>query len=580
MDNKYPDYKPVDADLTPLRPNFLFVPDERIRNTLAQTTQYYRANSPLPMRQHIKSRFPAANVPRLDEDYAMDTMFSDTPALDDGIMGHGGATMLQLYTGRTSNFTAGYPMKNENQIRFTVQDFIRDWGAPKRLINDQAKAEIGKSVTEILRHYAIGWWYSEAGQQQQNKAENKMGTVKNMMRASMDRFGIPACCWLLVVLYLIGLLNHLAGADGSQPPQSRVTGQVTDISPYMNFHLYELVYFAADDSFPSRTPERLGWWFGPEPNVGDVLTYRILDCQTKNLVFRSHVRPATRTDAKNKRLPRPVPGQGEEAPESVANLPVATPDILSTEDISDYVQILKNAQDSPGYTPPTLTPEELVGLTFLRKQEDGSVIRAKVEKKIRDRDAENHQKIKFLISLGEGELEELIAYNELSDLIEKQRAEELANPNDVYHALREIVKYEYVKKGHPRYMGSGVNVLVHWENGEHTWEPLRTIAKDDPITCAKFAKEHKLLDKPGWKFLRVFGRKLKKWRTMVRALKKKIQRNAPVYMFGIRVPQNFKEAEQFDKDNGNTLWADAIKKELEGLNEYKVFRDIGHKDNV
>jgi hypothetical protein len=50
----------------------------------------------LPLQKHFKSRFPAANVSRLNEIVATDTFFFDIPALDDGIMGHGGTTSLQL----------------------------------------------------------------------------------------------------------------------------------------------------------------------------------------------------------------------------------------------------------------------------------------------------------------------------------------------------------------------------------------------------------------------------------------------------------------------------------------------------
>ena len=60
------------------------------------------------MRRHFKSRFPGANVPCCDELVATDTLFSDTPAHDDGIPGHDGCTMLQLYCGIQSEFTAGY----------------------------------------------------------------------------------------------------------------------------------------------------------------------------------------------------------------------------------------------------------------------------------------------------------------------------------------------------------------------------------------------------------------------------------------------------------------------------------------
>jgi hypothetical protein len=36
-------------------------------------------------------------------------------------------------------------------------------------------------------------------------------------------------------------------------------------------------------------------------------------------------------------------------------------------------------------------------------------------------------------------------------------------------------------------------------NGETTTEPLTSIAADDPVTCALYAKENHLLDLYGWK---------------------------------------------------------------------------------
>jgi hypothetical protein len=45
--------------------------------------------SRLPLRKHFKSRFPAANVTWVNEVVATIAYFSDTPALDDGIMGPG-----------------------------------------------------------------------------------------------------------------------------------------------------------------------------------------------------------------------------------------------------------------------------------------------------------------------------------------------------------------------------------------------------------------------------------------------------------------------------------------------------------
>ena len=62
----------------------------------------------------------------------------------------------------------------------------------------------------------------------------------------------------------------------------------------------------------------------------------------------------------------------------------------------------------------------------------------------------------------------------------------------------------------------------------------------------------------------------------VRKTKKQQSRNERVThlkreKFGIRIPRSAKEALQFDRDNGNTYWQDAIKKEMANLDRLEAF---------
>ena len=63
-------------------------------------------------------------------------------------------------------------------------------------------------------------------------------------------------------------------------------------------------------------------------------------------------------------------------------------------------------------------------MTFLRNVDDDQRLRAKVVHQVIDHDAQNHQNLKFLLSLGDGDIEELIGYNELCDIITEQHAAE------------------------------------------------------------------------------------------------------------------------------------------------------------
>jgi hypothetical protein len=56
---------------------------------------------------------------------------------------------------------------------------------------------------------------------------------------------------------------------------------------------------------------------------------------------------------------------------------------------------------------------QLIVNTFVRTLDDGIRYRATVLRKIQDLEAENHVNIKFLVELGDGKFDEIIAYGTL-----------------------------------------------------------------------------------------------------------------------------------------------------------------------
>lgn len=175
-----------------LRPNFGWISAERIKATLAATTQFGRTVVRFPFRMHFKTRFPAANVDRLNDAVATDTFFSDTPAVNDGIPGHGGCTMAQIFCARTSQLGLAVPMRSEKDMPQTIHEWIRTYGAPNMLISDNAKVEIGRTVQDILRYYMIKDHQSEPQFQHQNYAERRIQELKRMLNTILDRTGAPA----------------------------------------------------------------------------------------------------------------------------------------------------------------------------------------------------------------------------------------------------------------------------------------------------------------------------------------------------------------------------------------------------
>ena len=120
--------------------------------------------------------------------------------------------------------------------------------------------------------------------------------------------------------------------------------------------------------------------------------------------------------------------------------------------------------------------------------------------------------------------------------------------------------------------GSKYNVQVEWDTGEITFEPLSIIAADDPVICAAYAKENDLLALEGWCRFRNLAKKDKVLARAIKQSKIRQVRRSQTYMFGYLIPRTYMEAMQFDSENKNSKWYDAIKMEMESMAEYKVFK--------
>jgi hypothetical protein len=152
----------AEQDPEVLRPFFAFLPADIVDRTLKSTTQYARVPMSDVMKRFYKSPYPALNVPRRNEDLLTDVIYSDTPAIDDG------STRAAIYSGRTSHVMDVYGMKTDKQFVNTLEDIIRERGAPTRLLSDHAILIRSSRILDVLRSLCIGQWTSEPHRQNQN----------------------------------------------------------------------------------------------------------------------------------------------------------------------------------------------------------------------------------------------------------------------------------------------------------------------------------------------------------------------------------------------------------------------------
>lgn len=89
-----------------------------------------------------------------------------------------------------------------------------------------------------------------------------------------------------------------------------------------------------------------------------------------------------------------------------------------------------------------------------------------------------------------------------------------------------------------------------------------------------------MLHLPGWKrfhsIIENQGRLIK----MENQNNFQVFHQAPNYKYGIEIPKNHNHAMELDKMNGNTLWSDYEVLEIEQIDSFKCFKDLGKGRNI
>ena len=90
---------------------------------------------------------------------------------------------------------------------------------------------------------------------------------------------------------------------------------------------------------------------------------------------------------------------------------------------------------------------------------------------------------------------------------------------------------------------------------------MKDLKESYPVELAHYAVDRNLQDEPAFAWWIPYT--LKKEKRILQKIKSKYW--SRTHKYGIRVPRSIKEAIEIDKENGNTLWMDAIKLEMKNV---------------
>ncbi len=130
------------------------------------------------------------------------------------------------------------------------------------------------------------------------------------------------------------------------------------------------------------------------------------------------------------------------------------------------------------------------------------------------------------------------------------------------HAVAFADRYVEVKgKKHLKKTTKGWHLCIKWKDGTTSWERLADLKESNPIELAEYAVTQGIDREPAFAWWVPYT--LRKRNRIIAAVNRRYQKRT--HKFGIEIPKSIADAQRIDKENGNTFWMDALRKEMSNV---------------
>jgi hypothetical protein len=366
-------------------------------------------------------------------------------------------------------------------------------------------------------------------------------------------------------------------------PETIMTGSTAVISHICEFGWYDWVKFR--DNVPTFPDVKLilGRYLGPATNVGSALTAKILKSNGQT-VCRLTLR-----HLKDKEIHCPIHQEMRRVfNETITNHlgPNATDQDFPAEDLTPDYDFHDDDHDlDPDYGGLEVTPE--MGNNYLNAEISvpwgGTLMKGRVTSRKRDKDGNpvglaNANPIldtrEYTFTFDDGD-ETMLNANLIAEAMYAQ-----CEPNrNQYVLLDSIIDHRQLDaamrpsdqkvvqpdgRTHLKRSTIGWQVCCQWKDSSTSWENLADLKESHSIETAEYVVTKRIDHEPAFNWW--VPHLLKKRDRIISLVCKQTTRYLKrTHKFGIEVPKTVKEALALDCKNGNTLWADAIAKEMKAV---------------
>jgi Reverse transcriptase (RNA-dependent DNA polymerase) len=558
------------------------------QNTIRITTQKGTRSAILP----LSRRYRADRVfekPLLRGDYYTDTMDGRCKSLD-------GNKFAQVFASKDL-FATAYPMESKSHAGEGLRQFVQDFGRPEKLTFDGSREQCGKKTEFMknIRKYDIDYHVTEPERPNHNFAEGVIREIRKKWLRIMVRKRVPQRLWDYGLRWVCEIQNRTSntarGLNG-RCPLERVTGESVDISEYLDFGFYEWVWYRENAGLGET---KLGRWLGVSHRTGTLMSYWILtqECQ---VLSRTTVQRVTnlelQTDENKSRCkvfndttqtrignPDYFTADGKVIPGDWQDY---DPVDLDDEFIEEFKKVISDESipEADREFTPDAFDDTYLNMELALPRSGAEVEFAKVTKRLRDKNGlpigtANDNPILdtriYEVEFPDGHKASLaaniIAENLYAQVdIEGNRHvlfQEIVGHRTNGTEIKQLDAFVTASNGtrRRRETTQGWEILVQWKDSSSTWVALKDMKNSYPVQLAEYAIASRIAEEPAFAWWVPFT--LRKRNRIIAKIKSKYW--VRTHKFGIKIPKNALEAKAIDLENGDTLWWDAICKEMRNV---------------
>ena len=260
-------------------------------NTIDCTTQNVIRTSDGPtLKTRYRTNDRMLRYPRTNCIMFMDTMFSSVPSKNK-------YTCAQIMATEFSHVKI-YPMTSQKEIAQVLKRYFKEVGVPNMIICDSHKSQIYGETRKLCALVNCTIMGLEAATPQSNRAELRIGILKRDVWHMLHKRKAPSRLWDYCAKYKCEVNNciaHNLHYLDNQVPQTKMTGQPTDISHLCEFKFYEWVYYLDHTSSFPNDRYVLGRYLGPSENYGNRMSQYILNSNGE-IIPRQTVRKLSKAE--------------------------------------------------------------------------------------------------------------------------------------------------------------------------------------------------------------------------------------------------------------------------------------------